>query len=1122
MFKGLLYALGFCLALCLTGYWLIATPSGLQAAWRMAVPLADKFAAVQLQASSIEGRLVGPLQLRDFHYQDAALELRINQAEIDWQPRALLDQRIELATISADKIHIALQATEEKAEQSDKATGPLPISVHIQQAQINELLIRTSNDADPIVISNTQATLEAIDDRLVIKQLKTNAFDISATLQGCISWQGNFPMAVDAQLIQTLPEAGTLNSNIEAAGDLQQFGVTLSTAAPYGSQLTMQWTAVEQGYDVAINGPFEPTPLLVALGQLPTEALSTGPLTIDARGLLSSDGFKASKLHIEHQNSQLDGQANVDWQGEKLAWTAEVSWQNLALPPWAPQLHSAQGTATAQGSAQQGQVQLNADYQVQTQAVGKANIAANWNANHIELLQGELAASRSQIKAQGSLWPLAQLTWSANSPDLGELWPAASGQINGQGEFKGDWQAPQIIGELQASQLNIADFTIAKLRLNANLNLQQDKPGFLKLAINGFKPGSADAANVKLDVSGTRSAHTLAADWESAQLSAALQAKGGWTGGQAPWLGQLTRLNLKPPQTQQWRLQSPTQLKLHSQQLEVQRFCLLENQAKLCAQGSKQAAQWQGEAELKQLPLALLSTWLPDSLGLQGLANAKAAIKGVDAQWQTLTASGSTSAQLSRTDVADKLDLELKRFSLTANPQQWQAAVDGQIGDSGEVKLKANATPQGDAWQNAQLQGKLQLALPRLNELALIVPEIDQLRGQVKGSIKARGSLGKPSLTGQLKLDQGRLDLRDYGISLNPLTAKLSGKADGSLHVDLSATSDGGKLHILGKTNTDFANPSLDATIQGERFLAARTDEATVYISPDLKLKVQNQQVELTGELGIPEAQLKPGQPQAEVQTVSDDQILISNTPEVVKEPLWQIMARLRLVLGDKVSFLGMGVQTQLTGKLDIREDPNKPTTANGEIRLIDGAYEVYGQKLDIDTGRLIFANAPITQPAIDLKASREPRPKILVGVRVRGLLDAPTVKLFSTPAMRQAEQLSYLVLGRPLEGNEGDPTLASAALALGLNQGDKYIKGLSDSLNVDEIGIETTPGESAETASLVVGKYLSPRLYVSYGAGLFEPLHKLRMRYRISEHWTLTGESGTAQGADILYTIER
>ena len=402
------------------------------------------------------------------------------------------------------------------------------------------------------------------------------------------------------------------------------------------------------------------------------------------------------------------------------------------------------------------------------------------------------------------------------------------------------------------------------------------------------------------------------------------------------------------------------------------------------------------------------------------------------------------------------------------------------------------------------------------------MPEIEQLRGQINGTIEAQGSLGKPSFTGQLDLAQGRLDLRDYGISLNPLTAKLSGKADGNLNVDLSATSDGGSLRFLGQTNADLTNPSLSATIKGERFLAARTDEATVYISPDLKLNVQNQRVELTGELGIPEAKLQPGEPQDEVQTVSGDQVLISDAPATPKEPLWQLMARLRLVLGDKVSFQGMGVQTRLTGKLDIREDPNKPTTANGEIRLIDGAYEIYGQKLDIDTGRLIFANAPITQPAIDLKASREPRPKILVGVRVRGLLDAPTVKLFSTPAMRQAEQLSYLILGRPLEGNEGNPSLASAALALGLSRGDKYIKGLTDTLNVDEIGIETTPGESSEKASLVVGKYLSPRLYVSYGAGLFEPLHKLRMRYRISEHWTLTGESGTAQGADILYTIER
>ena len=60
------------------------------------------------------------------------------------------------------------------------------------------------------------------------------------------------------------------------------------------------------------------------------------------------------------------------------------------------------------------------------------------------------------------------------------------------------------------------------------------------------------------------------------------------------------------------------------------------------------------------------------------------------------------------------------------------------------------------------------------------------------------------------------------------------------------------------------------------------------------------------------------------------------------------------------------------------------------------------------------------------------------------------------------------------------------------------------------------------ENASFVVGKYLSPKLYVSYGLGLFDPITTLRVKYDISRHWKLVSESSSeASGGDVIYTIE-
>jgi translocation and assembly module TamB len=69
-------------------------------------------------------------------------------------------------------------------------------------------------------------------------------------------------------------------------------------------------------------------------------------------------------------------------------------------------------------------------------------------------------------------------------------------------------------------------------------------------------------------------------------------------------------------------------------------------------------------------------------------------------------------------------------------------------------------------------------------------------------------------------------------------------------------------------------------------------------------------------------------------------------------------------------------------------------------------------------------------------------------------------------------------------------------------------------------VSLETDP--IANETSFVIGRYLSPRLYVSYGVSLAEQLNVFKMRYTLGDHWTIRSEMGTARGADLVYTIEK
>ena len=76
---------------------------------------------------------------------------------------------------------------------------------------------------------------------------------------------------------------------------------------------------------------------------------------------------------------------------------------------------------------------------------------------------------------------------------------------------------------------------------------------------------------------------------------------------------------------------------------------------------------------------------------------------------------------------------------------------------------------------------------------------------------------------------------------------------------------------------------------------------------------------------------------------------------------------------------------------------------------------------------------------------------------------------------------------------------------------------------SLDTFGIETDPDDAASEAAFVIGKYLTPSLYVSYGIGLLDPVKTVKLRYEISKRWRLVTESSSAaSGGDVFYNIER
>ncbi|MDQ3796057.1 MAG: translocation/assembly module TamB domain-containing protein, partial [Pseudomonadota bacterium] len=472
-----------------------------------------------------------------------------------------------------------------------------------------------------------------------------------------------------------------------------------------------------------------------------------------------------------------------------------------------------------------------------------------------------------------------------------------------------------------------------------------------------------------------------------------------------------------------------------------------------------------------------------------------------------------------------------------------------RLTNAGGIHVEAAVPEDSQPLTERPLSGHIAMDLPDLSFLGQLAPDVGHFEGRLAGDMRLAGSIVNPQARGRVALTNALAVLNGPGLRVKNIQATLTGAGRSDIHLEASARSGGGTLNVGGQLM--FASkgaPRTNIHIRGQNFQVFNTVDARVFASPDLKVMTRKGSVNITGKVRVPRAEITPKQLPASAVTVSSDQVIIQPGDEArqVKEAVGpKVYARIHLILVGNPRDLGeddladeltkptvyidaFGLSAGFTGELLIIEEPGEPTKGSGELQIVDGTYRAYGQNLTIEKGRILFPGGPITKPGLEVRAVRGDLKRVRVGVYVRGSLRQPTFELFSAPSMTQQEQLAYLVLGHPmgeLSGGAGS-LLAGAALALGLKGGNYLAEHLGTKLGLDEVGIESGPSEGngeGEQASLVIGKYLSPRLYVSYGLGLLQPISTLRLQYTITKRLqVVTQSSGSQSGGDLIYTIER
>lgn len=937
-------------------------------------------------------------------------------------------------------------------------------------------------------------------------------FDVSGNAQ---QLQGTLAATADGKARGQLSLDGSVqfdNLNFDGEVSAENFQLAFDETQIHIAELDGKASGTPQNYSADAEAR-------IRVNQLPTARLAA-----HVEG--STDQLSAQLQQLQWLNGSAQGNVQLAWQ-DALQLSVDLQGKGFQLSQLDAQLNGTLGgdiSATANFAGEQPEVQ--ATINSLSGSIAGTEVGGGGS---IHLADGQLSTRGLDITAGGGKLHLEGTEGSGfdfflQAPELDRFHPELSGSIRATGHFEGDLQSPTFDVRAAGNDVGWQEWQAGSFELDGELGQGGKQKLSVDVKAQQLQTPATAAKSARINIDGSLASHSINVSLQGAGEDAAgnltLAAKGGVEDQQ--WQGSIGELQFDHPATGTWRLpeERSKQITLGADEIDVPTLRLDGPQGNASlGPFNMHGGEWQAQSQLQEIPIAIIAGLLPQGLdyagtvsgqfnvssgknGLEGRAGFNLSEGGIRQLvgegsetllgWQ----SGSATVNFDGRVARGKLNIDL----------------DGgdRITGSGHLNVPADGAMQIDT--------SLQASIENLQLIPSLIPELSRLRGRVTANLDVNGPLSKPRIRGKAQLHDASARILALGTTWENVNLTLTGEGRA---INVTGRAESGEGHIEITVDARDTGEKLlgKAKLTGEAFKVINTPEADVNISPELQLELQGNDLFIDGNVFVPFARIEPRDLAAAVQP-SPDQVIVNNQQQAASEDM-RIHVAVTTRLGEDVRVAAFGLKARLEGKLTVTQEPQGRPIGNGRLTIMEGEYKAYGQDLTLAKGEIIYTGQPLSNPGLDIRAERTIDPDVTAGVAVRGPLSNPTANVYSDPVMPETEALSYLLFGRPIEqitgGQQGQVSNAAIALNLG---GQKLLGKVGRQLGVEEIRVDQVG--NPERASLVLGKYLSPDLYVSYGIGLFEAVNTFRVRYRISSKWTLEAVSGLKSSADVLYTIER
>jgi len=1037
--------------------------TGTQSGSRWLVRQAAFYAPGELQIAGVQGRLISGLTLSGVDYRLDQSALQLGRIELRWRPAALLHGTLRVGLLDAQDVHYS---EAQAGTGGEPFTLPdrieLPFGVRLDAARITHLQLTFGDERNTIDKVSLSAVAGPVRG-LVVKQFEISTPEGSAEISGKATLRRPYPFSGELSWRAQLPDHVPAEGRAQLAGDIEEVHVAHTLSQPFS-------------------------------------LITEGSVRLGA----GSPHFKLSG-HWRNLRWPLSG--NADYR-------------------------STHGDYQVEGTTDKYRLSLNGPVEGTDIPALEVRASGLGNSSRISLDALNVVGLDGSASASGTLaWaPTFSLGLDIKGTGLnpGKRWPQWPGRLDIVTHLDVSSERETVLVALQKLDLK-GTLLGEQLSAQGALALRDGIPATSGLVVR--------SGGNSLRLTGTLDRSTgIRFTLEAPQLSALLPG----LGGEASAEGLLKGPPERPAGTLQLSASALAyagnsvaklgiEARFDAARPESGRISLNADNAQVGGEAIDSVAiVSHGWFDRHQARVQLSAARGTADLELQGayldqrwegrLASATIALRELG-EWRLRKP---VPLQLSATEVAP--------FKGCWDSQQREVCVQGERhADTAKLALAGSST---EAHVNAEVAitrlgsarpavaGDLNLRVPDIRFLDPLAPDITVAGGGVTAHARLGGYLDAPELTGTAELNNALLKIPELGVELEQVS--LRAHADGRrATLDGTARSGDGNIRLDGDLLLDPQHGwPFDIGVAGERFAVARLPDLHILANPDLRLRGSSQLVDVSGSVLIPSARIKLKELPPDVVKVSADQVIVGRDQVDAGKaaPVIPVTINVDVRLGDDVHFDGLGLSTDLAGTLNVRSLRTRSLIGNGVLELHNGRYESYGQKLAIERGRLLFAG-PLDNPALDVRATRTAG-DVVAGIELSGTVDAPQTSLFSDPAMSDAEIMSYLVTGKPLNAaSSGSDSQALAAAAASLGANSPVAQEISDKLGIS-VGVDS--GTTDADTSLVVGKQLSPQLRVDYLYGLFTETAAIQFIYDLTRHISVAGQSGVAQSIDLRFSFDR